>query len=180
MLEDDLAKILAVDAALCGRMPVGQADKQRIYVERPELEDELKRYVDGPERLYLVVAGMRGAGKSTTVQHVLHDREGVVYVSVSEDLKVVPARLVLSKLQANSRFARPLDSLVEKGTDEHIATIFKRAAAEHRRVHPDTPQWQPVVVYDVKGHVSGSTVTALAKHLKELTHDLGCARGISC
>jgi hypothetical protein len=35
-----------------------------------------------------------------------------------------------------------------------------------------------VVVYDVKGHVSGSTVTALAKHLKELTHDLGCARGI--
>jgi hypothetical protein len=91
---------------------------------------------------------------------------------------VEPASLVLSKLQANARFSRPLDSLVEKGTDEHIATIFERAAAEHRRAHPDTPQWQPVVVYDVKGHVSGSTVTALAKHLKELTNDLGCARGI--
>ena len=178
MLEDDLATTLAVDAALRGRMPVAQADEERIYVERPELEDELKRYLDGPERLYLVVAGMRGAGKSTTVQHVLHGREGVVYVSVSEDLKVVPARLVLSELQTSLRFSRPLNSLVEKGTDKHIATIFKRAAAKHRRVHPDTPQWQPVLVYDVKGHVSGSTVTALAKHLKELMHDLGCGRGI--
>lgn len=166
--------MLAADAILRARMPAGPS---RMYVERSDLESVLTHYLEGPSEQYLIVAGMRGTGKSTAVQHVLRNRDGVIYIPVSKN-EIDPARLVISALQASARFASPINILAQGGQDAHIATIFERAAAKHRRIHPDAPHWQPTVVVEVRGEVEGSTVAALAKHLKVLTQDLACARGV--
>jgi len=156
------------------RMPVAAADKSGRYVERQGPEQTIRDYLagSGTKQNYLVVYGPRGAGKSTTVQHCLLDRPGVVCVSVNENTEPSLARAVMNEAQSPlSPVLKALTaSKVQRSNDKDLELMLKAVREQLGR--------QPTVVLDVARAAPEGTVDKCARFLKELTHDRTACRGI--
>ena len=56
------------------------------YISRPALESKIQKVYDKRKKTdaYTVLVGVKGSGKSSTVAHVLSNRPGLLYITVSE------------------------------------------------------------------------------------------------
>ena len=137
--------------SLATSRPIFQSAGQRDYISRPALEGKilaLYENVDLVGGYYTIVYGVKGAGKSTSVQAALGDKTGVVVVRVAEgDTR----EKVIASVYHSCKKIR-LDSSSSKEITDALL-----AATEERGGRPVT------VVFEVE--TSSDVVMNVVKHI---------------
>ena len=124
----------------------------RNYVSRPELEAKILAVYNNTSLAdgnYWIIYGVKGAGKTSAVNHALGDKAGVVLVGISEtdSVESIIAKIFKACGVVVDKAIR-LDQIVEE----------LHAAMEKRNGHPMT------VVFEVESGSSSPNVLSLVKH----------------
>jgi hypothetical protein len=174
-----------VKAILVSRAPRSLADEANLYVPRPALEAALESYMRTPwsdAGSYLVIAGARGAGKTTLMLHVLSKLGGgVVVVPLSKETNAEEINLgqrvvqVVLKEYAPQRLSLVGSSVASKAD---LYQRLKWATAEYRCDHPEDQGWRPTVVFEVNESDDRDLLKMVCTLLKDLTHDKGLCHGV--
>jgi hypothetical protein len=123
-----------------------------FYVARPELEAKILSVYDNTSLVdgtYWIIYGVKGAGKTSAVNHALGDKAGVVLVRVSENDSV---QSIIAKIFEACGVV--MDKAI--GLDQINEELY--AAMEKRNGHPMT------VLFEVERGSSSPDVLSLVKH----------------
>jgi len=123
------------------------------YVERPELEEEIKRALNYKESFTVLVYGEKGGGKTTLMKQCLKNRRGVVHFDLDS----------MTTEEAKSDF---LNGIVErisiKGTNNSeyfLGAVFAWCIV------------QPVIIIAVASKCSGDTLARVTTLARILSYD---------
>jgi hypothetical protein len=173
-----------VKAILASRAPRSLADEANLYVPRPALEAALESYVRmswSDMGSYLVVAGARGAGKTTLMRHVLSKLGGGVIVVPLKEMKGEKINLGQRVVQeALKGYAPQRQSLFgsSAASESDLQERLKWATEAYRRKHPEDKGWRPTIVFEVNESEDRDLLKNVCTLLKDLTHDEGLCHGV--